>query len=342
VGPENSPLVERPGSLEIFRDLFCSLYGLDEPVLPLRNVAHWYDRVRSLGSVDHEIHTKPTAVMGGWFYNISTPAPSRATLESWLAEAQSKGVSQGLVPTVRRQYSAEALAEAGFVGVPWFIEAECTIQEGLDKDLRARLGRDRHDGIRRIARRAEKLYPATYHRGTDLGKHPELVESVAGLHACNVRKYGHAANFYDAALLRRLIASPLGEHVLVCIRRQRGSERAVQASISLLDRDCGQLYWLAVGIDHDQVDPSANLFVADGYGLARLAEREGATTVNLGRGNPTQKRRLGADRFYVLQNWIRADSPSATAELLRLKGQMNDSLGLTASGSASVGQHRFR
>src|SRR6266487_435225 len=133
-----SPLVERPVALDAFRGLFCALYGVRDPVLPLRNVLHWFDGVRRFGSADHELHTVPTAVMGGSFYNISTPAPSQATLEAWLAEAESIGVEQVLVPTVRRERPTGALANSGFVAVPWFVEAEFTITDGLDADLRAR------------------------------------------------------------------------------------------------------------------------------------------------------------------------------------------------------------
>jgi hypothetical protein len=146
-----------------------------------------------------------------------------------------------------------------------------------------------------------------------------LVETVARLHLCNVRKYGHAANFYCASLLRQLLASAIGDHVLACSRHEADTGSAVQASLSLFDRSSSQLYWLMVGIDHDQVPSDVNLFIADYYGVVGFAEQNGIRTINLGRGNPLQKHRLGANRFHVVQNWLRTSSPRAVAELARLR-----------------------
>jgi hypothetical protein len=314
-----APFVQQPVALRAFRDLFTSLYGLREPVLPLCKVLQWYDGVRRFGAADHELHTVPTAVVGGWFYNTSTPAPTQPAVAEWLTEARRAGVEQVVIPAVRRAATDSVLERSGFVGVPWSIEAECTLESGLDAHLRRQLGRDRHEGIRRIARRAEQRFHARYYFASELRQHPALIDTVARLHGCNVRKYEHAANFFSAPLLRQLLDSPIGDHLLVGVRYDAGTGSPVQTSISLLDRSSRQLYWLAVGIDHDQVSPQVNLFVADYYGVAALAHEHGIRTINLGRGNPVQKRRLGANRFYVVQNWVRATSPDATRELARLR-----------------------
>ncbi|MEO7261932.1 MAG: GNAT family N-acetyltransferase [Jatrophihabitantaceae bacterium] len=314
-----APFVQQPVALRAFRDLFTSLYGLREPVLPLRDVLQWYDGVRRFGAADHELHTIPTAVVGGWFYNTSTPAPTHPAVAEWVAEAHRAGVGQVLIPAVRQAATDSVLDGSGFVGMPWSIEAECAFESGLDAHLRRQLGRDRHDGIRRIVRRVEQRFHARHYFASELRQHPTLIDTVARLHGCNVRKYEHAANFYSAPLLRQLLDSAIGDHLLVCVRYDAENGSPVQTSISLLDRSSRQLYWLAVGIDHDQVSPDVNLFVADYHGVAALALEHGIRTINLGRGNPTQKRRLGANRFHVLQNWVRASSPNATKELARLR-----------------------
>lgn len=327
------PLVETWTAREAFADLFLRLYGLPEPVVRLADVLHWSDVVRRLGLAGGELDRRLTCVFHGFFYNTSTAAPSASEVRDRLAWGRARGVDQFLVPTVRDAAAAEPLAAAGFERIPWVVESVMELDEPLDAALRRRLGRTRRGGLMQAVRRAADRYPPRFFRGADVLAEPGLLATAAALHERNVEKYGHARNFYSEPILRRLSASALGDALVVCLREDRRTGQAVQCSIALMDPERAQLYQLVQGIAHDRVVPGHNLFVATVYEMARYGEAHGVREVNLGRGAPEQKVRLGANRLNLLNHWILAPR-GAAGEVRELAARCGRELALVAGGVA--------
>jgi hypothetical protein len=331
--------VETPTARDVFAALFLELYGLAEPVIPLADVLHWSDLVRRLAVAGTSLDRVPTGFLGGYFYNTSTPVPTAAEIAQRLAWAADRAVPQLLVPTVRNTADAAALRAQGFASIPWVVEAICDLGDSLAATLRRQLGPTRYRGLYRAVKKAAQRYPAEFYRLHDVEGDPTLLETVAALHACNVRKYAHARNFYSLAILQRLCASPLGEQLVICLRRDVDSGEAVQASISLMDLPRRQLYHLVHGIFHERVAPGYNLFVATIYEVFAFAERQGIREVNVGRGAPEQKRRLGANRFILLNNWLLSQSPGAAAEIASVTARCRAFLGLAGGQPPTIGPY---
>jgi hypothetical protein len=339
---DSQPLMEASQAQRVFMALFQELYSIPEPVLPLGSILHWADVVRRLGVPDTTLNHTTTQVFGGYFYNTSTRVPSPAEIEEALDLGRASGVSQFLVPTVRNTAAPERLLAHGFRCIPWFIESIFELQDGVDSDLEARLGRSRHKSIVRVSRKVEKQYPARFYELADIESVPAILETAAALHECNVRKYGHALNFYSASILKRLCTSALAEHILICIRRDKDTGEAVQASISLIDRRRRQLYWLVQGIFREKVTQGYNLFIADAYQLFIFAERNGVREINLSRGGQEQKRKLGANRFILLNNWILNPSPDAAVEISTITARCKEILGLEGPQEPMIGSYRLQ
>jgi hypothetical protein len=337
---EPTPLVEDPEARGAFAMLFNELYGIDDSVLPLGRVLHWADTARRFGLQGMTINQVPTCVFGGCFYNTSSPAPTAPEIEEILAEGEAKGAQQFLVPTIRNSADTAALRERGFLRIPWVVESIFEIERGLDADLERRVRRHRFRSIEKVTLRAEARYPALFYESADIAANPTVLDTVADLHAHNMAKYQHALNFYSAPLLRRLWTSPLGQHLLFCIRSDATSGEAVQASISLVDRPRRQLYHLVHGIHREKIASGYNLFIATVYQVFAYAERNGITTINLGRGAPQQKLRLGVNRFHLLNNWILNPSPVAEREIVTLASRCGADLGLVGGTMPMIGAYQ--
>jgi hypothetical protein len=320
-----------------FATLFAELYGVPQPVLPLGRVLHWADVVRRLGQAGSVLDRTPTYLFGGYFYNTSTPVPSAAVISAALEAGAALGARQYFVPTIRNHADAGALSERGFQCIPWVIESIFEVEHGLDDDLARRVGRRRFKYVKRVSAQAAVGYPARFYESHAIQADPGLLDTAAALHYHNVVKYQHALNFYSAPLLRRLWTSPIGEHLLLCLRYDATTGEAVQASISLIDRRRKQMYQLVHGVDREKVSPEYNLFVATTYDEMAYAQGLGIRTINLGRGAADEKRRVGANRFNLLNCWILTPSPDAGAEVAILAARSREALGIVAGQMPMIG-----
>jgi hypothetical protein len=330
-------LLDEPGTAAVFRDLFLRLYGLGEPLVALERIMHWNATIRRLGASVPALDGATTWISGGYFYGTISPSPTESSVAEALDAGGRRGAEAYLVPAVRRA-GARPLAHAGFAPIPWFIECVYEMRASLDADLRAQLGSSRYGGLQRIVKKAERDYETEFHSSEDARREPAILDTVAALHECNVRKYGHALNFYSRELLERMMASELGDKLYFCIRRDRETREAVQTFIFLLDRQRSEMYNLVQGIDRDKVRPGQNLYVDTTYRVLRYGAEAGVRMINLGRGAQLQKLHLGANRFYVLDNWVRNGRPSAAAEVASLSEGTRAALGLDAEGRGFVGE----
>lgn len=320
--------------------LFEELYGIPHPVLPLGRVLHWADSIRHIGLEGTILDDAPTLVFGGYFYNTSTPVPSAAEVAAAFAAGETMGAQQYLIPSIRNTADTTGLSRRGFQCIPWVVESILEVEQGLDDDLERRVRRRRFKYIKKVTAMAEAGYPAQFYDSHDIQADPTLLETAAALHSHNVVKYHHALNFYSAPLLRRLWMSPIGEHLLLCLRFDATTGVTVQASISLIDRRRKQMYQLVHGVDREKVSPAHNLFVDTTYEEMAYADRIGIRTISLGRGAPDEKRRLGANRFVLLNNWILNPSPAARLEVAMVAGRCRAALGIADGQVPMIGGYQ--
>lgn len=331
-----APLVETPEAIRVFQNLFLELYSIQEPILPLERIMHW---VRRFGIETPNLDTTPTLVLGGFFYNTSTSVPTASEIEEYLEIARKKNVYQFLIPTIRNNTATKRLESHGFQKIPWFIEAIYEIQNGVDEDLRSQLGGKRLREILRLVRMAERDYEVEFYTLEQIRTDPSILKTTAHLHDCNVSKYGHAINFYSYSILKHISESPLGENLLICIRRDRETQQPVQTSISFIDKSRSQMYQLVQGIDQEKVKRGNNLYLVDTYHLYKFAENLGIREINLGRGGQQEKLRLGANRFILLNNWVANFKSDINEEISALVRRAREVLGLPETEKARVGEY---
>lgn len=329
-----APLVETPEAIRVFQNLFLELYSIQEPILPLERIMHW---VRRFGIETPNLDITPTLVIGGFFYNTSTSVPTASEIEESLEIARQNNVYQFLIPTIRNTATTEAIESYGFKKIPWFIEAIYQIQNGVDEDLRSQLGGKRFREILRLVRMAERDYEFEFYTLKQIRTDPSILKTTADIHEFNVKKYGHAINFYSYSILKLISESVLGENLLICICRDKETSQEVQASISLLDPSRLQMYTLVQGIDKEKIRKGQNLYIADKYQRYKFAERHGIREINLGRGNEELKLKLGANRFNLLNNWVANSKTDVTKEVSALVSRSREVLGLAETGQSLVG-----
>ena len=299
---------------------------------------HWESTLRHLGIAAPTLNAARTCILGGFFYNTSTPAPTAAELDSYINYYRTRGAEQFLVPTVRNSARTEALQARGFVKIPWFIESIYMVRDGVDTDLHAQVGHKRHRQIVRLSERAAQDYDTAYYEWPEIRADARIFDVAARLHEHNMLKYHHPLNLYGKPILRRLSESPLGRHLLFCIRRDRATGEPVQMSLSLVHEGRSQMYQLVQGIWHERVCPGNNLDITDYYDLCKFAERRGIREINFGRGMADYKRRLGANRFILLNNWLLTTSRAASGELAALVESTQRNLSMSGGAALRVGQ----
>lgn len=308
--------LESHETISIFQKLFMELYSLKKPEIPLHRVMHWKRRFNIDSDTMDNAHTR---FIAGFFYNFSTSAPNGDKLNSEITEGEATGIYQFLVPTVRNSSDNRVLTDAGFTPIPWFIESIYERREGVDLDLKKQLSRSQYRDILRLERKAIADFDLEFYEYHKILNDPSIIMIAADLHQLNIDKYAHAYNFYNKKILNLILFSSIGKNLLICIRRDKATRQPVQASINFIDRDKSQLFQMAQGIDHSLVKKGNNLYIAETLQMYRYAESQGISEIHLGRGGQDSKRRLGANRFYLLNNWILNTKHNISTEVANLR-----------------------
>ncbi len=304
----SATLLESPLACEAFGQLFRKLYGVSGSILPLGQLLHWRNR---LGIATPELDAIPTFVFGGYFYGFSSPVPEQAELSEVSRLVLGKTAGQILVPCVREGVNVDALVAEGFQKLPWFVESVFEIDKGVEADLASRVSRNQRRDILRLTRRSEEQFELQLFEGEALRQNPWVFAKAAELHAHNLTKYSHALNFYSQEILTLLLHSGLAEHLLIALRKDKNGE-FVQASVNFIDRPRKQLFLMVQGINRDLVPPGQNLYLAETYQLYQFAQKQGIQEVYLGRGGQEAKQRMGANRFHLLNLWIKSQGQAAS------------------------------
>jgi hypothetical protein len=327
------------------------LYGTGEPIARLGEILHWRAGVDSLGMSELALNNAVAFVPSGYFYRAHSPAPSGTQIATAQQEAAARDAAWALYPTVRDQDDTRALKAAGFIALPWFIEAEYRVRDDLHTDLRTQLGGGRHRELLRLVRRVDERFVTTIAQGREAITSAGGLESFDRLHQLNLAKYRHRANHFSAAILRILVDSPLGPRLCLIQRQRRQDGTTVQAVLALVDDERATVHLLVHGIDHARVPPGQNLYATSLYEIYRWGLQRGIATFNLGRGAERVKLSLGANVFHVLVNHLAPTAVQARRntrakdELVSLRDaasrrldMMLDQLGQTADRPGAAGR----
>lgn len=279
---------------------FCRLYRTPHPVVRLGQIMHWSAVTNGFGLSD-PVEQHPALVADGYFYRPHTPPPGQGTIETELARGATHGARWLLYPVVR-EHNAADLADQGFTGLPWFLEAEFEVERDVDHDLRVLLGGARLRGLLRLVRRAAESFDWEVAAGAAVDA--AVLASFDRLHRLNLARYGHTHNHFSAPILADLAASPLGARLCVFRHRHRAGGQPAQAVLALHHPDSGELELLVQGIDHASVERGHNLYAAALYRIYRWGAARGVHRFNLGRGAQLTKLNLGANRFHLVSNQL--------------------------------------
>lgn len=320
-------LLEERRSRRAFKRLFLEAYGKQDPILQLREIVHWAAVKTSFDVEELEIDHLPTFVFGGYFYNTSTPSPDHRELSEALVEGRALGAAQYLIPTLRSELEQSLLREFDFFPVPWFVESIFELERGdLDETLSDRIGAKALRALLRVVCRAREQYEFSWHDAATLQLNPSLLRESSSLLQMSGSKYCHSIDLYSERTLSELVRSPLGTNLLIGLRRDKHSRKAVQTVICLLDRARSHFHALMCGRDYSVSSTGQNLYDSMYYEMYQLCESLGVQSVYLGRGNPALKRRLGCNRTRILWNWLKSEHPNARDELEHLRAAAEKNL----------------
>lgn len=315
-----TPLFWNSASIQTLKELFLRTHQLKQSTTELARITHWAGHLSALGlPTDSRLSLNglPTHIFGGYFYNFSTEVPQASAIDLALKEGKAEGAAQWLVPTIRSGQGGEALRERGFVPVPCFVESALQLKGSVEETLREAISSKRVRELNRMGRKVANRFTMSFYRGDELKSKPEIVTTAAALHALNTEKYTSATNFYPREALQFLVDSPLGPELVIGIRTDRENGQAVQVVLCFQRGE--ELYYLAQGIDHERVLKEFDLYTASYLDLYAFAEQCNVTKIFFGRGKHPQKARLGANRFFLLEHWVKPADSRGHEELDRIK-----------------------
>lgn len=295
-----------PASIVAARTLLFEKLGWTSNRGQLDAIPQWAGFLKSIEYTPSANTFTDAACIGGYFYNFHNPAPTADALAKQIE--QNSDASAYLVPTVPHTEDTQALSALGFSPAPAYIESIFDIEGTLEEALRKSIGSRRYLDFERITRKAEAFANVRFYRSAELKLNPQILEIAGRVHAENARKYNQIYNPYDTATLKTLLTSTLGANLVIGIVSTIESDQPVQVILALLDSARGHAYYLAQGIDHAHVPETVNLYTASYLWLYRFAVENTVHTVFLSRGMHDAKRRLGANRFLLLNHWLRSDS----------------------------------
>ncbi len=325
--PIENTLFGEPIHLSLFRSLLLEKLGWEANSGDINQIPQWAGFLRSLGEPPiASAAFERTHLEGGYFYGFHNPTPSENEIADAIVSARKKGIQTWLVPTIEESEDITTLTRNHFEKIPAYIESALILDGSLENNLRASIGSRRLLDFQRITRKAEELFTVRFYTYSSLTERPELLSLAGDVHGENSSKYGHPFNMYDGTSLSRILSSPLGKHLAIGLVEKKTSGSIVQAILALVDKERSQLHYLAQGIRHEAVPASVNLYTASYLWLYRFGEANGIRVFFLSRGMHQAKRRLGANRFWLLNHWMKSDSNDGQAAISIIQRRAQDCL----------------
>ncbi|MGW0534822.1 aminotransferase class I/II-fold pyridoxal phosphate-dependent enzyme [Streptomyces sp. NPDC003032] len=294
--------MRRPVDIDAFQHVLCAALGSDVPVCSLDRLGQGEGGFVAL---DPKVLRHPTLVGGGALYTPTSPAPTPRALDALLGRAESLGVSQVLVPNVRRTDDTAALRAAGLVPVAAGSECVVRLTGEVDDVLRHRVGSNQLRDLRRRHRAVSRELTWERIPLAALDAKPWARDAFVDLHRRQAERRGSRHNPYSAEALDALVRGGPAEHMEMVVRRRESA--VVQAGLLARSHNGRGVHHLTQATDHGDPVARRNLYLASLYALYLEARRSGLDWVHLGRGDVRRMRRLGADLFVPLDHWLRAD-----------------------------------
>ncbi|WBB75659.1 GNAT family N-acetyltransferase [Micromonospora sp. WMMD1128] len=320
--------------------MFCRMYEVAEPAVPLSRIIHWRAVTADVGMQDDDCNLGTAFVPAGHFYEMHIPVPADERRRADRERARRAGADWLLYPQIRTTGDTAALAVDGFLDLPWFIEAQYRVRAGVDDDLRAHLGNSRYRDLRRLVRRAAGEYDYRVLDGAEAAADPAALKDFDRLHALNLAKYGHRYNHLSATALDLVLDSPLRDRMRLFLRQSRADGATVQVVLCFLDPTGTELTILAQGIDPALVSPGQNVYRAAFYELYRWGEDHGVGAFSLGRGNEVKKLDVGANTYHLLANHIGGVSGADPAVFAPMRAALRGFFDRVIGELESTGGHR--
>ncbi|QEU96334.1 aminotransferase class I/II-fold pyridoxal phosphate-dependent enzyme [Streptomyces kanamyceticus] len=307
--------MRRPIDIDALQQVLCAALGTDAPVC---TPAQLGVDIAALTAADIAVADRPTLVGGAAPYAPTTPAPTPQALDALIERARSLGVSQLLVPHVRRTDDPGALRDAGFV--PVTADSECVVRltEDVDDLLRGRVGADRLRELRALHEAVSQDFTWERIRLSELSAHGWAREAFVALHRQAAERDGHGRTPYNADALDALAQGAPADRTELLVRRREevadAQDAVVQVAILVRSHTGRGTYHLAGAVGLDDPGARRNLEDATLYRLCLDARSSGLAWVHLGSGDAERKRGLGADLFIPLDHWLRAPDLPPTVE----------------------------
>lgn len=300
------------------QELLLQKLRAPSPAIATTHVPQWSGMCRHLG-VGDDVGNLRVWIAEGAFYNTWTPAPALNTLETSLDRAKRNGCAAVLVPTVRQVDSG--LEDPRLVRIPAYVESAIEFGNDLAGTLRGSISSRRYLDFRRLARRTETECDVRFVRAAEAA--PTFLDEVARLHGVNASKYGHAIDFYDRSALEHLRQGPLRTSLHVALVTRRSDERPVQTMIVVDDPESRSVAFLVQGHEESDELRKLQLYSYAYWSVYHWAADRGRERVFLARGKHEDKARLGANRFWVSENWIFSEDPETLrrASLIAERGR---------------------
>lgn len=311
-------LIHKESNRRIFKELFLKGHNLAKPIVPLNHIVHWKAHMDMIGCNNSFLGREPTLFFGGYIYNFTTPAIRDKEIQDEIKYGIANGASLYLVPTIRDIDDCSDLIDAGFKKLPCFVESVFEIEGESNKDIKERVGSKRMKEILRLHKKACREYDLKYFTGPEVKNDGALMDLASNLHNENIKKYSYPVNFYNREVIETLANSALSEKLIIGIRYDRKNKLPIQVMIYLVSVDSSEIYYLVQGIDHKLVPKDQNLYVTAVYDAYLFARKSGIKTMYLGRGGHEEKAKLGANKFYLLNHWIRSDTKNIDDETKKL------------------------
>lgn len=301
--------------LTTWRRAFCLLYDVDDPVVSLGNIMHWRAVVQAL-DCRSPLDDQSAYVSGSYFYRPHSEVPDIGAVDEAMDASRHHGAKWTLFPAVRGYDPIDRLNRSGFVGLPWFVEAEYERHADVDTDLRSSLGGNQFRRLLKAVRRSDEQF--NWHATVGEKIDQSVLSSFCRLHEMNIAKYGHIRNHFSLPILEELVRSPIRQQLCIFWYRRREDDLPVQAMLGFLDPRSGELELWVQGRDGESIPASLNLYRSGIYQVLRWAEGRGVQRVNLGRGAEVVKLQLGANRFHVVSNFLASNAIESHSDLGRL------------------------
>lgn len=281
-----------------FQKAFIQCYDLTQPVVELGRLPHWVGIKERFNFLGLDADRMQAYIPDGYFYAVSTPAPSLEKIKHFKENARSIGADSLLIPCViDASCNEQQLIDEGGIKIPASPEVVVNFgDDSIDELLPKRITRLRYRDMCRLVRKADEAYTVTEYSSSsqNIGR---AIEDVSLLHGKHAIRYGSPTDIFRQNVLQAMVETDEKSEMFLFVRRVKDTGNPVQGMITFWNQQSKTVVYLSQAIDRDSVPLTQNIYRASFLELFRLAQQRGYQHVSLGRGNADMKvNDLGGDQ----------------------------------------------